>query len=175
MTTIGSSQPFGRRRRVLAWLMAVPTVMTALGMSALEGWRFARPLSPLFVTPRVDSLADAIAIDDVMQAYGFIRSGKDPNGLISARHAVLTGGRWVRVSPVLWAVGTASRQSLPMLLAFGAHFDPNTQRRAICLARYLGYEDIQRSLEPFGELPSTEPCPRQETREATVLALLTEP
>ena len=137
MTPISSLRQLGRRRHLLAVLIAAPTIMTALGLSALDVWRFHRPTSPLFVTPVADSLADAIASDDVQRAYEFIRAGQDPNNLIAARHPGLTGGRWVQVSPLLWAVATQSRQTMLMLLGFGARIDAPAERRAVCLAEQL--------------------------------------
>lgn len=174
MTPI-SNQPIGRRRHLLAALIATPTILTALGVTALEAWRFHRPDSPLFVTPRVDSLADAIANDDVRRAYEFIRAGQDPNDLIAVRHPVLTDGRLVQVSPLLWAVATKSRQAVLMLLGFGARIDATSERQAVCLAEQLGRDDIAEVLELHGGHLSPEPCPRQEASEAGLLGALTEP
>ena len=175
MTPISSLRQLGRRRHLLAVLIAAPTIMTALGLSALDVWRFHRPTSPLFVTPVADSLADAIASDDVQRAYEFIRAGQDPNNLIAARHPGLTGGRWVQVSPLLWAVATQSRQTMLMLLGFGARIDAPAERRAVCLAEQLGRDDIARVLEFHGGHSSPEPCPNQEASDPVLLGALAEP
>lgn len=172
MTPIRGLQPLGRRRHLLAALMAAPAIVTALGLSALDAWRFHQPSSPLFVTPALESLADAIANDDVRRAYEFIRAGQDPNGPIAARHPVLAGGRRVHVSPLLWAVATQSRESVLMLFGFGARMDATAARRAVCLAEQLGRDDIAEVLELHSGHSSPEPCPKQTAGEA---ALLREP
>lgn len=93
-----------RRRRVLASMMAGPALVAALGVCAVEGWRMLQPKSALFADPFVFSLADAIERNDVDQAYAFIRAGQDPNEPIAVRHPVLSGGRSVLVTPIVWAV-----------------------------------------------------------------------
>lgn len=170
----GRPRQLARRRRVLALLIAAPTMLTALGLSAMEGWRFHQPSSQLFVTPFVYSLADAIERDDVQRAYEFIRAGQDPNDLIAARHPVLTGGRSVLVSPLLWAVAMNSRESALMLLGFGARMDRVPDSRAACLAEALGNTEIARLLRLYGDAPSPDACPERQTSEAPLLAFLAE-
>ena len=171
MTPIGTVQPLGRRRHLLAVLMAAPTITAALGLGALDVWRSYRPNSPLFVTPIVGSLADAIARDDVLRAYEFIRAGQDPNDAITVRHPVLTGGRWVRVAPLLWAFATESKETLPMLLGFGAHLDATMERRVmICLAEQLGHHEVAQVLEVYGGADTPEPCPAREAIAEVLLA-----
>lgn len=172
MTPASRLPPRDRRRHLLAVLMAAPAIVTALGVSALDAWRFQRPDSPLFVTPTADSLADAIAHDDVRRAYEFIRAGQDPNDPIAVRHPVLTGGGTVHVSPLLWAVATQSREAVLMLLGFGARVDAIAARRAVCLAEQLGRDDIAEVLELHAGHSSPEPCPKPTAGEA---ALLREP
>ena len=155
--------------------MAAPTIMAALGVSALEAWRVYQPRSPLFVTPLVRSLADAIAIDDALGAYEFIRAGQDPNDRIEVRHTVLTGGRSIRVSPLLWAAALGNDQTLSMLLGFGARIDAPTRRRAMCLAEQLGHDDVARVLTPHGRPSSPEPCPKPQADGAALLGALAEP
>jgi hypothetical protein len=147
--------------------------MTALGLVVAEGWRFRRPRSQLFVTPVAYSLADAIERDDVHRAYEFVRAGQNPTELIAVRHSVLTGGRFVLVSPLLWAVAVNSRQTVLMLLGFGARMDRATDRRAACLAEALGHEETARLLRLYGDTPSPKPCPEErKTSDPPLLAFL---
>ena len=60
-----------RRMRLLLLLMGTPALLTAFSLGALEAWRVRKPESPLFATPFVYSLADAIERDDVRRAYEF--------------------------------------------------------------------------------------------------------
>lgn len=159
MTTTDSVRQFARRKSLLVLLIAVPALMTALGLIVIEGWRFRRPESQLFVTPVAYSLADAIERDDVQRAYAFVLAGQNPNDLIAVRHPVLTGGRMVLVSPLLWAAAVNSRQAVLMLLGFGARMDRAADRRAACLAEALGHEETARLLRLYGDTPSPKPCP----------------
>jgi len=159
---------------LLAVLMAAPVIATALGLSAVGAWRFHRPDSPLFVTPAVDSLAEAIAGDDMSRAYEFIRAGQNPNDPITVRHPVLTDGRPVQVSPLLWAVAHQREDIVPMLLGFGARMDVTAERQAVCLAERLGADRIARILELHGGRESREPCPRLQASEAALLDALAE-
>jgi hypothetical protein len=127
-----------RRRRFLALMMAAPALFTALGVCAVEGRRVLQPQSPLFVAPFMFSLADAIEQNDVDQAHAFIRAGQDPNQPIGVSNPVLTGGRRVLVSPLLWAVATGRRDPLLMLLGYGARWDAAMGAEALCLAEQLG-------------------------------------
>ena len=117
------------------------------------------PESQPAVTPFAYSLADAIERDDVQRAYTFIRGGQDPNDLIAVRHPVLTEGREVLASPLLWAVATNSRQSVLMLFGFGARMDRPADRRAPCLAEALGHSEMAELVRRYGGTTSTDPCP----------------
>ena len=156
MTT--PSRMSSHRATLLAMLIAAPAVINALTIGALEGWRSYQPDSPLFAAPRVSSLADAIARDDVQQAYEFIKGGQDPNGLIEVADPVLTGGRRVSVSPMLWAVAMRSDRSVLTLFGVGARIDADAARRAVCLAERLGQSDIARLLERHSGHVSSRPC-----------------
>lgn len=151
------SQP-ARRRRVLASLLGAPAILTIAGVIGLEGWRIARPQSDLFTTPFVYSLAEAIERDDVQRAYEFVRAGQDPDAPITVRHPVLTGGRPVAVPPLLWAVAVNSRESVLMLLGFGAQLDGPVAHRAVCLADALGHADMATVLTIHGPQLSRGAC-----------------
>jgi len=158
-----------RRATLLALLIAAPAVLNALTISALEGWRSYQPDSPLFTAPRAGSLAAAIARDDVRQAYEFIRDGQDPNGLIEVEDAILTRGRRVMTTPLLWAVAMRSDRSVLMLFGVGATIDADGQRRAVCLAERLGEDDIARLLTRHGGHASSDSCQKDEVGETSLL------
>ena len=162
-----------RLKRRLALLVAAPTLVVALGIAAVGAWRVVRPPSP-FDTPLAYSLGDAIAQGDLLQAYGFIHRGQDPNDLIAVRDPVLTGGRSVLVSPVVWATAVQNPQAVQMLLAFGVRMDRAANRKAVCLAEALRNEDIVRVLRRDDDGPSTEPCREIEAGDAPLLRTLSE-
>lgn len=159
MTQLHTGQTVDRRTHFLALLLGVPAIVGALGVSALEAWRVISPSSPLFTPPAAASMADAIAGNDARGAYAFIRAGQDPNGVITVRHDVLTGGRRVEVVPLLWAVATQSEEAVAMLLGFGGRLDTPTKRQAVCLAAQLGRDDIVQLLQLSSPDASPDPCP----------------
>jgi hypothetical protein len=110
-----------RRLRLLAGAIALPAVLAAVALVALEGWRLESPESSLFKAPQT-SFADALGRGDVSQAYERLRAGQSPDDLIAVRHPVLTGGRGVLVSPLVWAVANGQRESALMLIAFAVSF-----------------------------------------------------
>jgi len=170
MTQPDNRQPPDRRTRLLALLVGVPALMTALGVCTIETWRWVRPSSPLFAPPAAASMADAIASHDVRGAYEFIRAGQDPNDLIAVRDQVLTGGRRVEMLPLLWAIATQSDEAVAMLVGFGARLDAVTKRQAVCLAEQLGRADIVRLLQ-LAHPDAHEPCaPRRPGELAPPLA-----
>jgi len=160
-----------RRRRLLASAMTVPAFLAALGMCAVESWRLVRPQSPLFAAPFVYSLADAIERNDVEHAHAFLRAGQDPNRPIAVRHAVLTGGQSVLVSPLVWAVATGSRDTLLMLLGFGARFDQTGADTALCLADALGDNEIAGLLTLYGSPSPGRECHALQPGRAPLLSL----
>lgn len=152
-----------RATHLLALLLGLPAIITAIGLITIEAWRGVSPASPLFAPPASASMADAIAHDDARAAFEFIRAGQDPNTVVTVRHEELTGGRPVEVLPLIWAVATQSDNSAAMLLGFGARLDPSTKRQAVCLATRLGRDDIVQLLHLSGEDASTGPCPPPQT------------
>ena len=153
--------------------MAVPAVVAAVALLALEGWRLASPESSLFVAPRA-SFADAIGRGDVSQAYDRLRAGQSPDDLIAVRHPVLTGGRGVLVSPLVWAVANGQRESALMLIAFGVRMNRAADRHAACLADALGHAELGRLLRVHGAPSTPDPCPVQPGGGPPLLTLLAE-
>ncbi len=139
--------------------MGAPVVLTALAITGLEAWRTWRPDARSAST--ATSLAEAIAGDDVNRAYDLVRAGESPSAPILVRHEKLTGGRSLRVAPLIWAVATNAPRTLQMLLGFGALADAKTIRQAHCLAQQLGHTRLVGSLEQH-QAPHAKgaPCPR---------------
>ena len=155
--------------------MAAPAIVAALALVAIEGWRLRAPESPLFATPFAYSLAEAIERDDVARAFAYIRAGQDPNTPIPVRHPVLTDNRQVLLAPILWAVAADARQSVRMLIGYGARFDAPTARAAICIARTFDLplmSDLLTASEPGQTAPS---CPEVHRRGEMVLVFAANP
>lgn len=146
------------RTIVLVWLVAAPSVLGALGVCALEAYRGLRPESTLFATPHPDTLTRAIVEDDYEGAYVLVRAGQDPNQPIPFSDDRLTGGRAVRVSPLLLAVATGSDNSLRMLLGFGARMTARPDSLAGCLADALDEPSIATLVRDLGAEPASA-CP----------------
>jgi len=98
------------RRHVLVVLMGAPTIVAALGLTALEPWRFQRPAEGLSLTLPETSLADAR--DDGQQVYEFIRAGQNPDRLMTVGYPALGDVQSARVPLLLWAVATGD--SIPV-------------------------------------------------------------
>jgi hypothetical protein len=177
MTTIRLVPPLTRRRRVLAAILLVPAIATAVGVTAVEAWRVRRPDGSLFAEPFVYSLADAIAGGDVLRAYAFIRAGQDPNDLIAVRDPVLTRGRRVLVSPLVWAVAAQRKDAVLMLLAFGARLERTPDRAAACLADALGAAEIASVLRRDQAALGPAQCPDGKKSDVPLLSFIegTEP
>jgi hypothetical protein len=158
------------KRSFTVALLALPAILMALAIVAVESWRLHEPRSPIFAPPFVFSLADAIERGELPQAYEFLRSG-DPGALIEVRHPVLTGGQSLAVSPILWAVATGNRDAVQMLLGLGARIDVGPDWKAACLADALGNQDLAEVLRIYGA-PSHEPCPVTEAGGPPILTLL---
>ena len=159
----------------VAVFMALPAVIVAICVMALEGWRWYRPRSPLFTAPFAYSLAEAIALDEGHRAYEFLRAGQDPNQPIPVRHPLLTKNRGVLVSPLVWAVALQREQIALMLVGFGARTDGQPGRNAVCLAERLGNTRIAMVLRQHGDRTSSAPCPVARSDEPPIFAFLAEP
>ena len=77
---------------------------------------------------------------------------------IAVRHPVLSGGRSVLVTPIVWAVAMQRRETLLMLLGFGGQIGRAADGNVVCLAEALGNADIVRVLVVNGSQPPGEQC-----------------
>jgi hypothetical protein len=160
-----------RRRRHLTVLVGAPVLIVALGLTAVEAWRVVRPRSSLFTAPFAFSLAEAIETGNLQHAYQYIQAGQDPNALIAVRHPILTEGRWVLTSPLLWSVALGNVYMVKMLLGYGTRLDRAADRQAVCLAEALGHRDIVRVLSTYGE-PQDRSCGQLRSTEPALLKTL---
>jgi hypothetical protein len=147
------------RRTLIAAAIAVPAVVAAIGLTAIEAYRAVRPTAPLFgVAPA--SLADAITGGyGVEYAYRFIRSGQDPDEPIVVDDPDYTDGRMVNVSPLMLAIAARDENTALMLLNVGARLDLPQNRWAWCLAQEVGTQALRGIIDRYGgaDLPRT--CP----------------
>jgi hypothetical protein len=162
------------RTHIVALLIGVPTLISAVGVAAIEAWEFVRPDSALFAAPPPVSLAETIASGDVLATYMLIRAGHDPNRPIVVQHPVFTDGRPVMMPPLVWAVATESNQIVSLLLNAGARLDETLGRRTVCLAAELGNDEIARLLESYGKAAGPLPCPQGDTTRTSIVSWLTE-
>jgi hypothetical protein len=162
-----NGKPPARTRPIrLAALVAAPAIAAVLCIAILEGYRAVRPDAPLFTAPLAATLAEAIQRDDIDTAFALIRGGQDPNRPIEVRDEQLTGGRAIRVSPLLLAVATRNNKAVRMLLAFGARTDLPPDSMAACLADAVGDEEIAgllRTVAPFTASQQCAPMPSSTT------------
>lgn len=145
------------RPTFIAALIAVPAIAAAIGLTVIEAYRIVSPSAPLFGGEPA-SLADAITGGyGVEYAYRFIRAGQDPNEPITVDDPEYTGGRSIKVSPLMLAIAARDENTASMLLTFGARFDLPQNRSARCLAQEIGNQAIIAIIDRYGgaDLPRT--------------------
>jgi hypothetical protein len=157
------------RRRLVGVVVWIPTLVAALVITGLEGWRAARP-AEFVVAHRASTFADAIAENDARSASEFIWAGEDPNAIIPVHHTTLTAGRVVFVSPLVWAVATHAPRSVLMLLGLGASMKRPSDRMAVCLARQLHDTEIEAVLRVDSATPLPTSCPPGQSGQAPLTA-----
>ena len=142
-----------RNTQLMAWLIAMPALVCAVGLPVYETSDAARP--PALPT----TFAEALDARSVEQAYVFIRRGQDPDTLIRLRDDSRTGGREVLASPLMIALAGSDDNTVMMLLSFGASLNYPPSRRAACLAREMGMGFVAEVLEnASGQQPEVD-CP----------------
>ena len=161
-----------RRQQLIAAAMLVAIVILVLGVVFVETERWWNPRSRLFADRTFNSLADAIHADDVEAAFAFLRAGVDPNDPIEVRDPVLTRGRSVLASPLVWAVATGRRNAVLMLLAHGARLEGDADKAASCLAEELGNGDLAALLRKYGNTLPRDRCPAPRDPTAPLLSLI---
>jgi hypothetical protein len=159
-------------KHFIAVMLALPAVLSAVGVSAVEGLRALRPSSSLFAKPSYYSLADAIRAGDLLRAHEFIRAGQDPNGLVEVRDADLTKGRTILVSPLLWAVANGKTNVVLMLFGYGARIDRHSDKMAACLADAFGNAEMSSVLRRYASALPREQCPAAPPSEPSLLSLI---
>jgi hypothetical protein len=149
--------PQTTQRTFIAAAIAVPAVVAAIGLTAMEAYRVVSPRAPLFGGEPA-SLADAITRGYAVEySYRFIRSGQDPNEPITVDDPAYTGGRSIEVSPLMLAIAARDENTTSMLLNFGARVDLPQNRSARCLAQEIGNQAIVAIIDRYGgaDLPRT--------------------
>jgi hypothetical protein len=142
----------------IAAVIAVPAIVAALGLTAIEAYRMVSPSAPLF-GGNPASLADAITGGyGVEYAYRFIRSGQDPNEPITVDDPEYTGGRSIKVSPLMLAIAARDENTTAMLLNFGARVDLPQNRSARCLAEEIGNQAILGIIDRYGGADLARTC-----------------
>ena len=139
--------------QLMAWLIALPALVCAVGLPLYESSDAAEP--PAMPT----TFVQALGTRSVEQAYVFIRQGQNPNTLIRFRDDIRTGGQEVLVSPLMIALAGSDDNTAMMLLSFGASMDYAPNRRAVCLAREMGMDDIADLLLSTGRPGPEVDCP----------------
>ena len=134
--------PQARRVRRLVLACAVPAVLMMLAVSGVEVWRVVAPARAEVGHRVYGAMGEAVVADDLRGVLGFIERGQSPDALIAVHDPVLTGGREVRVPPIVWATA-AGRQRIVMALLFaGITFQRDADRAAACIADRLEFSEI---------------------------------
>jgi len=153
----------------IAALIAAPALIAALGLTAIEAYRMVSPSAPLFGGEPA-SLAEAITGGyGVEYAYRFIRSGQDPNEPITVDNPEYTGGRSIKVSPLMLAIAARDENTTSMLLNFGARFDLPQNRSARCLAQEIGNQAILGIIDRYGGADLGRSCAERPSAAASPL------
>ena len=147
----------GPRHLVLA--CAIPAVLMMLAVAGVEVWRVVAPARAEVGHRAYGTMGEAVVADDLRGVMGFIERGQSPDALIGVHDPVLTGGREIRVPPIVWAAA-AGRQRIVMALLFaGVTFDRDADRAAACIADRLEFPEIAAHLRQIAGLPPASACP----------------
>jgi hypothetical protein len=158
------------RPRLIAALIAAPAIVSALGLTLVEGYRLIDPAAPLFGDPRAESMAAAITgRRGVEQVYAFIHAGRDPNDPIAVDDPDYTGGPSIPVAPLIAAIAARDPTVVQMLLDYGVRLELPQNRDAWCFARALGDEEIAGIIARSAQNLSP-PCPDRPVDPARPLA-----
>ena len=147
----------GVRHLVLA--CAVPAVLMMLAVSGVEVWRVIAPSSAETGHRAYGTMGEAVVADDLRGVLGFIERGQSPDALIAVHDPVLTGGREVRVPPIVWATAAGRERIVLALLFAGVTFDRDADRAAACIADHLEFPEIATHLRQIAGLPPASACP----------------
>ena len=153
-TPVSSSEP----RRALAVVLWAPPLFVALALAVSGGLSASRPKATPVTASDQASFTDAIARNDARAGAAFVWSGLDPNAIVPVRHQTLTGGRVMFVSPIAWAVANHAPRSVLMLLGLGVGATSPEARLSVCLARQMGFTDIDEMLAQDAVTPPPS-CP----------------
>jgi hypothetical protein len=154
--------------RAAGWL-ALPAVLAAVFVVAVELLRAFRSDSELFVAPGSRTFVEALRGGEVEVVYAFLRNGADANQPMVFRDAVLTDGQAVEVSPLLIAVASRNENAVLALLGFGARPTLPQNARAVCLARDGGQAGLA---DVIVDASGPTPAPTCPNRPAAVQAPL---
>jgi hypothetical protein len=142
--------------RLIAALLGLPAIVGAIWLS-VSG--VVRAIERNRVGETSGSFADAIRNSGPEQVFAFIRSGVDPNAPVVFSHPDLTGDEPVRVVPMVLAVALHNVNAVMTLMSGGARMDLPRNRKAICLARRLGYDDIATMIVRDAAIQDAVACP----------------
>ena len=156
-------------RTLVAALAALPIVVSAAVLVALETARGLDLQSDLFAQPAAASLAEALDRGDLVQAHALLE--REPSVLLWVSHPALTGDKSTLVSPLLWAAGTGNDDAVRMLLGMGHDMSRGMDRYAACLARAAGKTSTAELLVAYGNPPDA-PCPALDAGKPPLTALL---
>ena len=148
------------RRNLPGMFVAAPAVILAAGLVLFEGLAWVGPSTPRASDVSEASFVEALRQGDMEQAFAFIRAGHDPNVPVTFRDQVLTGGRDIRIAPLLIAVAFNRDDSVAMLMGYGARLDAPGNRFAACLATRMEHEEIAAAItRDSGPAVSRPTCP----------------
>ena len=141
-------------------LVAAPAVILAAVLVLCEGLAWVGPSTPRASDVSEASFVEALRQGDMEQAFAFIRAGHDPNIPVVFRDQALTGGRDIRIAPLLIAVAYNRDDSVAMLMGYGARLNAPGNRFAACLATRMEHEEIAAAITRDGGPAAQRPtCP----------------
>lgn len=158
-----------RQGSVASWLVAAWAIGGAVVVSS-AGAFFAGPQTWDALRAESGTFARAIRDHDQTHVYAFVRGGVDVNAPVSFADERLTGGRTVRVAPLVLAAAVGNEGNVLTLLSLGARLAVPDNAWATCVADWSGDDTTARTLEAYGGPVAPVTCPPPP--EGPVLAFL---
>jgi hypothetical protein len=138
--------------------VTIPAVLVAITVAG-SCFFFPPPFTLDELRAEAGTLEIAVREFGPTHVYAFVEQGSDVNAPIEVVDDELTGGRALQVTPLVMAVAAGNENSMLTLLSLGASVEAPGNAWAICVAGWMGRDDLRLALEEYGGAQTQVSCP----------------